>query len=120
MKGWAFGDGKNMVCCNIDNKLFAIQGNCPRCSFDLWKGNFLADSDVWDDAPCVACPTCSTTYSFRTGKVGPPMKRTGLAGFVGNLAKSATINESMRDAKVFVITRDDDEDTDGGGRVFCR
>ena len=72
------------------------------------------DDPGWDDLPRIACPTCATTYGMVTGKKGPPLKRTGLAGFVGNLAKTATVDASSKDAKAYIITRDDD------GRVYCR
>jgi hypothetical protein len=79
-----------------------------RCAFDLWKGDLLVDDPGWDDLPRIACPTCATTYGMVTGKKGPPLKRTGLAGFVGNLAKTATVDASSKDAKAYIITRDDD------------
>ena len=114
IKGWEFGGGVQLACTNVGGELFAVQGDCPRCAFDLFKGDLITDSVAWDDVPRVACPTCSTTYGLRTGKHGPPLKRTGLSAFVGNLAMTATKGEEYKDAKVFKITRDDD------GRVFCR
>ena len=113
LKGWEFGQGVRMAVANVDGKLYAVQGDCPRCAFDLWKGDIITD-DAFEDLPRVACPTCSTTYSLRTGQVGPPLKRTGLQSFVGALTKSATEGSSMKDAKAFLITRDED------GRVYCR
>lgn len=113
MKGWEFGEGVRLACANVDGKYYAVQGECPRCSFDLWKGGVIND-DAFEDIPRVACPTCSTTFGLRTGKRGPPIKRTGLQAFVGGLAKTATNDNSMKDAKAFVITRDED------GRVYCR
>jgi hypothetical protein len=68
----------------------------------------------FDDLPRVACPTCATTYGLLSGKAGPPFRRTGLAGFVANLAKSATTDNSMKGAKVYTITRKED------GRLYCR
>ncbi len=65
------------------------------------------------DLPRIACPTCSTTFSLRNGKHGPAIKRTGLAGFVGSLAKSATIGDAAADAKAFKLTVDQDS-----GKVF--
>jgi nitrite reductase/ring-hydroxylating ferredoxin subunit len=115
IKGWEFGDGVRMACANVNGRYYAVQGDCPRCGFDLWKGDLIRDDPDFDDLPRVACPTCSTTYSLRTGKRGPPLKRTGLQAFVGGLAKSATMNDAMKDAKVFQITRDDDN-----GKVYCR
>ena len=118
MKGWEFGDKFRMVCANVGGKLYALEGQCPRCAFDLWKGDLITDADPgWDDfdLPRVACPTCATTYGLANGKKGPPLKRTGLAGFVGNLAKTATVDSSSVDAKAFLITRDEDD-----GRVYCR
>ena len=93
---------------------FGIQGQCPRCGFDLWQGDIIADDPGFDDLPRLACPTCSTTFGLSSGKKGPPLRRTGLQAFVGNLAKQATIGDSEKDATVFQITRDED------GRVFCR
>jgi nitrite reductase/ring-hydroxylating ferredoxin subunit len=105
-----------MVAAKAGGKYYALQGECPRCGFDLWKGDLIAtDSEGFQDLPRVACPTCGTTYSMKNGKSGPPLKRGRVAGFVGNLAKTATATEAGRDAKVFVITRDDDD-----GRVYCR
>jgi len=31
MKGWEFGEGFRMVCANVDEKLYALEGQCPRC-----------------------------------------------------------------------------------------
>jgi nitrite reductase/ring-hydroxylating ferredoxin subunit len=98
----------------VNGELLAVQGDCPRCGFDLFRGDIILDSVAWEETPRVACPTCSTTYSFRTGKHGPPLKRTGLSAFVGNLALTATKGEEYKNAKAFKITVDDD------GRVFCR
>ena len=114
IKGWEFGDKVRMVCANVDNQFYAIQGSCPRCAFDLWKGDLLTDKDVWENAPCVACPTCSTTFGLRNGAYGPPLKRSGLAGFVTGLAATSTNADAFKNAKAFRITRDLD------GRVYCR
>jgi nitrite reductase/ring-hydroxylating ferredoxin subunit len=103
-----------MVCANVNGKLYALQGDCLRCAFDLWKGDLIADDPAWDDLPRLACPTCATTFSLKTGLRGPPIKRSGLAGFVGGLAKTATQNYEMKDAKAFIITREED------GRVYCK
>jgi len=103
-----------MVCANVNDRLYALEGPCPRCSFDLWKGDLIIDDPGFDDLPRIACPTCATTYAMTTGKKGPALKRTGLAGFVGSLAKTATVDASSNDAKAYIITRDED------GRVYCR
>jgi nitrite reductase/ring-hydroxylating ferredoxin subunit len=110
-----------MVATKVGGRYYALQGECPRCGFDLWRGALLVDDRgggggaAFDDLPRVACPTCSTTYSLRNGKVGPPLKRSGLAGFVGNLAKTATATEAGKNAKAYVITRDETD-----GRAYCR
>eukprot|EP00545_Synedropsis_sp_CCMP1620_P012859 CAMPEP_0119029836 /NCGR_PEP_ID=MMETSP1176-20130426/40725_1 /TAXON_ID=265551 /ORGANISM="Synedropsis recta cf, Strain CCMP1620" /LENGTH=162 /DNA_ID=CAMNT_0006986193 /DNA_START=144 /DNA_END=632 /DNA_ORIENTATION=+ len=114
IKGWEFGGGVQMACANVGGQLYALQGTCPRCAFDLFKGDLIVDDPAWDDLPRVACPTCSTTYGFRNGKNGPPLKRKGLTALVGNLAMTATQTEAFQDAKAFKITRDED------GRVYCR
>mmetsp|Transcript_8474 Transcript_8474/g.11164 ORF Transcript_8474/g.11164 Transcript_8474/m.11164 type:complete len:185 (-) Transcript_8474:1613-2167(-) len=114
VRGWEFGEGARMACANIDGKYYALEGQCPRCAFDLWKGNVINNDPGFDDLPRLACPTCATTFSLRTGKSGPPLKRTGIQAFVGKLAKTATASDSSKNAKAFQITRDDD------GRVFCR
>lgn len=114
IKGWEFGDKVTMACANVNGVFHAVQGDCPRCGFDLWKGDLIADDPAWEELPRVACPTCATTYSMKTGRYGPQLKRTGLAGFVGNLAKTATQGDRPRDAKAFTITQDED------GRVYCR
>jgi nitrite reductase/ring-hydroxylating ferredoxin subunit len=115
IKGWEFGDGVRVACCNVNGRYFAIQGQCPRCAFDLWKGDLIVNDSAWDDLPRVACPTCATTFSMRSGKHGPPIKRAGLQAFVSGLAKSATVNEASKDAKAFMITVDDQD-----GKVYCR
>jgi nitrite reductase/ring-hydroxylating ferredoxin subunit len=116
IKGWEFGEGIRVACAQVDGKFYAIQGVCPRCGFDLWKGDVIAtDAAGFEDLPRVACPTCSTTYSMRTGRHGPPLKRTGLQGFVAGLAKSATMNDAGSDVKAFTVTRDEDT-----GKVYCR
>lgn len=115
IKGWEFGEKQRIACANVDGKFYAVDGTCPRCAFDLFKGTIVTDEAFGPDIPRVACPTCATTYSLRTGKHGPALKRTGLAGFVGGLAKTATIDDASKDAKAFIITREEET-----GRVFCR
>ena len=116
IRGWEFAKGVRVACANVGGKYYAVQGDCPRCSFDLYRGKLVTDVDAFGaDLPRVACPTCSTTFSFKTGKAGPPLKQSGLAGWVGNLAKTATMDSAQKDAKTFVITYDDTEN-----RVFCR
>lgn len=114
MKGWEFGEGFVMVCANVDDNLYALQGQCPRCAFDLWKGDLIVDDPGFEDLPRVACPTCATTFGMTKGDSGPPLKRRGLAGFVGGLTKQATADASLNDATAYIITRDEE------GRVFCR
>ena len=114
IKGWEFGDKVTMACANVGGTFYAVQGDCPRCAFDLWKGDLIADDPAWEELPRVACPTCATTYSMVTGKYGPQLKRTGLQGFVGNLAKTATQGDRPRNVQAFQISQDED------GRVFCR
>eukprot|EP01082_Thalassiosira_pseudonana_P010465 g9333.t1 g9333 contig36:354801-355707(+) len=115
IKGWAFGGDKTIACANVGGKYYAVDGACPRCAFDLFKGKLLVDKDVWGADPVVACPTCSTTYSFKTGKFGPEYKQTGLAGFVNTWAKTATVNAASRDVGAYVITQDRET-----GKVYCR
>lgn len=55
------------------------------------------------------------TYSLKTGKFGPELKLTGLAGFVNTWAKTATMNQASQDVGAFIITRDEET-----GKVFCR
>eukprot|EP00953_Heterococcus_sp_UTEX-ZZ885_P009938 5822-Heterococcus_DN1.PRE.1 len=38
----------------------------------------------------VACPLCGVTYACADGSVGDTLKRSGLSGWVGGLAKLAT------------------------------
>jgi nitrite reductase/ring-hydroxylating ferredoxin subunit len=113
VKGWEFQNVR-MACANVDGTYYALQGECPRCAFDLWKGDLLTNDPAWSDLPRLACPTCSTTYSLRSGRPGPPLKRNGLQGFVTALAKTATTTDAEKNAKAFLITRDAE------GRVFCR
>ena len=118
MKGWEFGSQQQLACANVEGDFFVVQGTCPRCGFDLFKGDIVTDPAFGDnpsDLPRIACPTCSTTYSLRTGQHGPALKRTGLAGFVGGLAKTATANDAMADAKSFVLSIDEDSE-----RVFLK
>lgn len=114
VKGWEFGENKVMACANVGGKFYAVQGDCPRCGFDLWKGDVIADDPGFEDLPRIACPTCSTTFSLKSGLYGPPLKRTGLAGFVSGLASTATANQE-RNCDSFQITVDDET-----GRVYCR
>ena len=114
IKGWQFGDNKVMACANVGGEFYAVQGDCPRCGFDLWKGDVIADDPGFEDLPRVACPTCATTFSLKSGLYGPQLKRTGLAGFVSGLAKTATANQE-RNCESFQITVDSDT-----GRVFCK
>jgi len=118
VKGWEFGANKRLACANVEDNFYVVQGECPRCGFDLFKGDIVTDPAFGDnpsDLPRIACPTCATTFSLRTGKHGPALKRTGLAGFVGGLAKTATVNDASADAKSFMITIDQDS-----GRVFLK
>eukprot|EP00816_Leptocylindrus_hargravesii_P008446 CAMPEP_0196813588 /NCGR_PEP_ID=MMETSP1362-20130617/37781_1 /TAXON_ID=163516 /ORGANISM="Leptocylindrus danicus, Strain CCMP1856" /LENGTH=169 /DNA_ID=CAMNT_0042189895 /DNA_START=106 /DNA_END=615 /DNA_ORIENTATION=- len=113
VKGWEFGNEQRMACANVGGQLFALEGTCPRCGFDLWKGTVIYEEAFGSD-PVLACPTCSTTYNLKSGKYGPPFKRNGLAGFVSGLAQSATPSTQGKDANCYVITRDDE------GKVYCR
>lgn len=115
IRGWAFGDGKTVCSANVNGEYFALDGACPRCGFDLFKGKLLDDRDVWGPEPVVACPTCSTTYSLKTGKYGPPYKNKGLSGFVNGWAQTATSANAFKDVQAFVITNDEES-----GKVFCR
>eukprot|EP00559_Dactyliosolen_fragilissimus_P002753 CAMPEP_0184856242 /NCGR_PEP_ID=MMETSP0580-20130426/1412_1 /TAXON_ID=1118495 /ORGANISM="Dactyliosolen fragilissimus" /LENGTH=167 /DNA_ID=CAMNT_0027351135 /DNA_START=152 /DNA_END=655 /DNA_ORIENTATION=- len=115
IKGWEFGGEKRLACANVDGTLYAVQGDCPRCAFDLFKGDIVTDEAFAPDLPRIACPTCATTYSLRTGKHGPPLKRTGLSGFVSGLAKTATQTDEFNDAQVYTITLDPES-----GRLFCK
>lgn len=112
IKGWAFGEDQTIAAANVDGKYYAVDGRCPRCAFDLFKGKLLVDKGA---DPVVACPTCSTTYNFKTGKFGPEYKQTGLAGFVNTWAKTATINNASQDVSAFIITKDEQT-----GQVFCK
>ena len=56
IKGWEFGDGVRMACANVQGDFYAIKGECPRCGFDLWKGDIVND-DAFDDLPRISCPT---------------------------------------------------------------
>lgn len=104
-----------MVCCNVNGRYYALQGECPRCGFDLFRGDLISKDDAWDDLPRVACPTCATTYSMKTGTYGPPLKRTGLQGFVTGLAKQSTSTAANKNAKAYIITVDDTD-----GTIYCR
>lgn len=114
IKGWEFGNNLRMVSANVNGKYFALEGQCPRCAFDLWKGDLISDDPAFEDLPRIACPTCSTTFSLVNGKPGPPLKRSGLQKFVGSLTTTATVDAASKNAKAYIITRDDD------GRVYCR
>lgn len=114
VKGWEFGDNKVIACANVGGAFYAVEGACPRCGFDLWKGELISDDPGFEDLPRLACPTCSTTFSLKSGLYGPPLKRTGLAGFVSGLGRTATANQE-KNAESFQITVDDES-----GRVFCR
>lgn len=118
IKGWQFGEKQVVACAMVDGSYYAVQGNCPRCAFDLYKGDIVTDEAFGDnpgDLPRIACPTCSTTFGLKNGKTGPALKRTGLAGFVGSLTKTATRTDAYEDATAYVITREADS-----GRVFMK
>jgi nitrite reductase/ring-hydroxylating ferredoxin subunit len=119
IKGWEFGNSTRLAATSVDGRYYALQGECPRCGFDLWKGDLITSEDagfINHEPPLVACPTCSSTFSFRSGKFGPVYQRQGLRAFVGNLAKAATSGEAGANAKAFIVTKDDED----GGRVFLR
>ena len=169
-----------MACANVDGNFYAVDGRCPRCSFDLYRGTLLVDAEVsffrggcfrtrrgleessssslflralfitrsgvqvrhryllfsncvsfisidrtcvfrikmtlfpWKE-PRVACPTCSVTYSLKTGKHGPELKRAGIAGFVSTWTKTATRSQASQDVSAFIITRNEET-----GSVYCR
>lgn len=116
LKGWEFGEKQRMVCANVKDQFYAIQGDCPRCGFDLWKGTLITEQDDPKNVislPSVACPTCATTYSLSTGKHGPTYSKT--SSFLTGLAQTATIDSADQDAKAFRILRDPQD-----GRVYCR
>ena len=46
IRGWAFGDDKTIACANVAGKFYAVDGRCPRCAFDLYKGKLLTDKEV--------------------------------------------------------------------------
>lgn len=121
MKGWEFGNKVQIACFNVGGEFYGLQGDCPRCAFELYKGDLILERTPQltepskTKVPCVACPTCSTTFSLETGQHGPPLKRGGLSGFVNNLAKTATAMDAYKNAKAFVITRDETD-----GRVYMR
>jgi nitrite reductase/ring-hydroxylating ferredoxin subunit len=115
IRGWAFGGGRSVACANVDGKYLAVDGICPRCGFDLYRGKILDDAEVWGPEPHVACPTCAATYSLKTGFFGPEYKATGLAGFVNTWAKAATIGNAMKNVQAFIITKDDET-----GKVYYR
>lgn len=116
IKGWAFGNKQSIACAQVDGRLYGIQGDCPRCAFDLYRGTVITDEKAFGpDVPRVACSTCSTTFSFRTGKHGPAIKKKGFwSDFVSDLAKTATAQDAMKDARAFIVTKD------GNERVFLR
>jgi hypothetical protein len=125
LKGWQFGQDRRLVCANIDsvpNKIqqpfYALQGECPRCGFDLWKGDLIVSATSQKDdlpRPCVACPTCRTTYSLKTGKPGPAFAKPGLRAVVGQLALTATSTGAGKSAQVYRVTRETET-----GRVYIR
>ena len=117
IKGWEFGSKQRVAAARVDGNYYAIQGECPRCAFDLFKGDLIRSNDKKNKTsdPIIACPTCATTYSLITGKHGEPIQRSGLAGWVSGLAKTATISDASADAKAFVISTDGET-----GGVFCR
>ena len=114
VKGWEVGEGVRMAAVNVNGKFYALQGECPRCAFDLWKGDLVVNDPGFEE-DCLACPTCGTTYALASGQAGPPLKRTGLGALVGNLAQTATSTGANRNAKAFQITADEET-----GQVFCR
>ncbi|GKY92431.1 hypothetical protein MPSEU_000213600 [Mayamaea pseudoterrestris] len=114
LKGWEFGESVRMVCGNVGGKYYALQGNCPRCAFDLWKGDLIVDDQAWEDLPRLACPTCSTTYSMRSGRPGPALKRKGMQAIVSGLTLTSTKSDAEKIAKAFIILKDED------GKVYCR
>ena len=66
IKGWEFGEKQRLACANVDGSFYVVQGECPRCAFDLFKGDIVTDPAFEDkpgDLPRIACPTCSTTFS---------------------------------------------------------
>lgn len=117
IKGWVVGENNQKVACaNVNGRYYAVQGECPRCAFDLYRGK-VVDVGRSND-PHVGCPTCGATFSLKTGKRGPVVTTndsTGfLTGFVNKLAKSATIANASKDAKAYVITVDSQK------KIYCK
>eukprot|EP00549_Striatella_unipunctata_P016735 CAMPEP_0118692368 /NCGR_PEP_ID=MMETSP0800-20121206/11238_1 /TAXON_ID=210618 ORGANISM="Striatella unipunctata, Strain CCMP2910" /NCGR_SAMPLE_ID=MMETSP0800 /ASSEMBLY_ACC=CAM_ASM_000638 /LENGTH=185 /DNA_ID=CAMNT_0006590333 /DNA_START=49 /DNA_END=606 /DNA_ORIENTATION=- len=110
IKGWEFGNNVRMASAQINGNYYAVQGDCPRCGFDLYRGTLVTDQDP----PALACPTCAVTYSLTTGAHGPPLEKKGLTGWVNALAKTATLAEAAKNAKAFIITKAEN------GKVYCR
>eukprot|EP00586_Coscinodiscus_wailesii_P022741 CAMPEP_0172493102 /NCGR_PEP_ID=MMETSP1066-20121228/24448_1 /TAXON_ID=671091 /ORGANISM="Coscinodiscus wailesii, Strain CCMP2513" /LENGTH=163 /DNA_ID=CAMNT_0013263091 /DNA_START=163 /DNA_END=654 /DNA_ORIENTATION=- len=115
IKGWQFGKRQTIACAKVNGRYYAIQGECPRCAFDLYRGTLVTDEVAFGpDVPRVACPTCSTTFSLKTGAHGPALKKSGLSAWVGGLAQTATVSDAMKDARAFAVTVDEE------GKVYCR
>ena len=115
IRGWAFGEDRTLACANVNGNYLAVDGQCPRCGFDLYKGKVIDDAEVWGPEPIVACPTCSTTYSLVTGKYGAEYKNKGLAGFVNGWTQTATMDKAYKDVPAYIISTDEQT-----GQVFCR
>ncbi|CAM9101268.1 unnamed protein product [Phaeothamnion confervicola] len=104
----------------------AMDAMCSKCGWELWRGEVVTTggdsaADVESAAAAaasVACPLCGTTYGLMDGRVGAPVKRAGLAGWVGGLARQATVQEAATPARIYplrVLPPDYDGAAAGGG-----
>ncbi|GMH94746.1 hypothetical protein TrST_g3360 [Triparma strigata] len=102
--GWIVGTDTKVAVANINDVYYGLQGACPRCGFDLFRGTATTSPN-----PKISCPTCRTSYNAASGQPDGELK----GDFTSNLARLATTDKSKNAAKAFSITVKD-------GRVFVR
>ncbi|CAM9629096.1 unnamed protein product [Chrysoparadoxa australica] len=112
--GWEEAGPTKLAAIKHQGSYYAMESACTKCAWDLWKGDVLpADGK---DSARVACPLCGTTYKLANGAPGEPIKRSGLAGWVGGLAQQSTNFQQATTAKTFPVRVD--TDPDGTEKIF--
>ncbi|GMI22025.1 hypothetical protein TeGR_g8490 [Tetraparma gracilis] len=80
------------------SSFFGLSASCPRCGFDLYKGELLSST--------LGCPTCKTRFSLADGEP----QGEGPGDFVSRLARTATMDRASKRAEVYAVTVDESGD----------
>ena len=103
------------------SEVYLIDGECSRCSFDLWRGEVILPSD---GSPArLSCPVCRQVYELPTGEPKGIQVKEGLGGWVNGLARSATLSDREKPITSYPIrarrpTEEDQQNGQGKGGLI--